>query len=182
MLNSKTKILLFGAGFWWFGEGMLGPLFAVFTQRVGGNVLDITWAWATYLLITGVAMIVVGKISDDKVDKEKLMLLGYILNAVFTFSYLLVNSTAALFVVQAGLGIAVALAGPTWSALYAKYEDKKHDGLTWALADADFRFTTGLAIIIGGLIVSYFSFQALFIIMGIIQTLATIQQARILRG
>jgi hypothetical protein len=43
---SKKRLLLWISNLWSFGEGMLGPLFAVFAQHVGGNVLDITWAWA----------------------------------------------------------------------------------------------------------------------------------------
>lgn len=31
------------------GEGMPDPLFAVFAQRIGGKILDITWAWAIQL-------------------------------------------------------------------------------------------------------------------------------------
>ena len=29
-----------GANIWYFGEGMMGPLFAVFTDRVGGDTLS----------------------------------------------------------------------------------------------------------------------------------------------
>ncbi|MEA2006933.1 MAG: hypothetical protein U9O20_02115 [Patescibacteria group bacterium] len=41
MLKKKEKILLFGNNLWSLGEGMPGPLFAVFSQRLGGNILDI---------------------------------------------------------------------------------------------------------------------------------------------
>jgi len=46
MLNHKERSLLYGANFWYFSEGLLGPLFAVFAERIGGDVLDIAWAWA----------------------------------------------------------------------------------------------------------------------------------------
>ena len=167
-LNIKEKILLRGASLWYLGEGMLGPLFAVFANRVGGSVLEITWAWAIYLIITGIFSIGVGEIAD-KYSKEKLMVFGYGLNALFTFSYLLVETPFQLFLVQAGLGLASAIASPTWSALYAEHEDRRHAGFTWGLADGDFKLVTGFAIIIGGLIVNYYSFQTLFITMGIIQ-------------
>lgn len=42
----KEWILLWSSNLWALGEGMLGPLFAVFAQRIGGNILDITWAWS----------------------------------------------------------------------------------------------------------------------------------------
>jgi predicted MFS family arabinose efflux permease len=181
MLRRNERILLLASDLWFFGEGLLGPLFAVFTQRIGGNVLDITWAWAVYLLVSGALVLVVGKISDHRFDKAKLMVLGYAINALFTFGYLLVSSPLQLLIVQAGLGVGSALAYPTWEALYAKYEDKKEDGWIWGLADGGSKIFTGIGMIVGGFIVTYGSFAILFWIMGIVQTIATIYQARILK-
>jgi MFS family permease len=181
MLKKKERILLHITYMWYFAIGLLGPLFAVFAEKVGGDILDISWAWATYLIVTGLLIIVVGKISDKFVSKEKLMIFGYALNAIFTFSYLFVSSPFHLIIVEVGLGIASALAWPTWDALYAKYEDKKHDGYTWGLAAGGEFLMSGVAMIFGGLIVTYFSFNVLFIVMGLIQTIATIYQAQMLR-
>jgi len=180
VLNKYLKILLYGGNIWYFGEGMLGPIFAIFAERIGGNILDITWAWAIYLIIAGFLYVIIGKITDAHDNKEIIMVLGYALNALFTFGYLLVSAPWHLFIVQAGLGIAAAMATPTWEALYAKHEDKKHDGFQWGLVGGAANITTGLAIIAGGYIISYFSFTALFIIMGSVQVIATIYQARIL--
>jgi MFS family permease len=181
MINKKIKILLYGGSLWYLGEGMLGPLFAVFTQRIGGDILVISWAWAAYLIVTGLLTILVGKWSDRYYSKEKLMIVGYALNALFTFAYLLVNSPASLLLVQIGLGIASAFAVPTWEALYARHEDKKHDGLEWGLSGAAARIIPGIAILIGGFVVTYYSFTMLFIIMGSMQVIATIYQAKILQ-
>lgn len=159
---------------------MLGPLFAVFTERIGGDVFDITWAWATYLMVTGILYIVVGKIIDGKDSKAKVMVIGYALNALVTFGYLFVSTRWHLLLVQVGLGVAAALASPAWNALYAKHKDKKHDVFEWGLAGGEANIITGIAIIIGGLVVSYFSFAALFVAIGIIQVIATIYQAQIL--
>lgn len=124
--KKKEKILLYGSNWWYFGAGMLGPLFAVFAERIGGDILDIAWVWAVYLVVSGTLIVFIGKISDKKISKEKLMIGGFALNTIFTFAYVLVSSQLGLFIVQAGLGVAHALATPTWSALYAKYEDKRH--------------------------------------------------------
>ena len=160
---------------------MLGPLFAVFAERIGGTILDISWAWSIYLVVTGILIMVVGKISDVKVSKEKLMMAGYALNAVLTFGYLFVSTPLHLFFIQAGLGVAAALSSATWSALYAKYGDPQKAGYMWGLAGGQAQLTTGIAIIVGGFIVNHFSFTVLFITMGIINVGAMIYQAQILR-
>ena len=179
-MNSKEKILLFSNNLWNFADGMFGPLFAIFTERVGGNILHVTWAWATYLIVTGIFVIIIGRYSDHH-SREKIMISGYALTALFTFGYLLVETPLHLFVIQAGLGFALALANPTWFALYGKYSDKKSPGLTWGLADGGAKIFTGVAIIVGGIIVTTLSFDALFIAMGTIHTLSTLYQASILR-
>ncbi len=178
-IRREEKILLLGASFWWLGEGLFGPLFAVFAGRVGGNVLDVSWAWAIYLLVTGGLEIYIGQISD-RIGHAKLMVAGWVLNAIFTFSYLLIHTPRGLFIVQAGLGVALALADPTWDALYAKYEGGAKRGFLWGLEHGVEELITGASIFIGGMIVSYFSFTALFIVMGVIQTIGTIYVARIL--
>ncbi len=178
-LHSKERILLMGSNIWNFADGMLGPLFAVFTAKVGGDVLEITWAWAIYLFVTGFMVIIFGKVSD-KYSKEKLMVAGYALTAIFTFSYIFVQNPLHLFLVQAGLGIALALCNPTWMALYDKYSDESNDGYIWGLADGQTKMITALSIVLGGMIVNFFSFTVLFLIMGTIQVFATVYQAQIL--
>ena len=180
MLDTKEKILLRSTYLWYFAAGMLGPLFAVFAEKIGGDILDLSWAWATYLIVSGILIIVIGKISDSFLTKEKLMIAGYALNTVFTFGYLLVSSPFHLFIIEAGLGLASALAWPTWDALYAKYENKDHDGYAWGLAAGGEFLMGGIGLIAGGFIVSYFSFSTLFITMGFIQLAATLYQSKIL--
>lgn len=174
MFNKKIRALLYADIAWFFGEGLFGPLFAIFAERLGGDVLEISWAWAAYLICMGVSMVIVGKISDKKISKKKLLFWGYTLNALLTFGYLLVSGPYGLLFIQAGLGIATALATPTWNSLYAENENKKKAGLEWGMADGLSQVFAGAAIIIGGLVITYFSFSLLFIIMGIIQTIAVI--------
>ncbi len=180
-MNQKEKVLLYADNLWYLGEGMLGPLFAVFAESVGGSVLDITWAWATYLAVTGIFIMIFGRMSDGTRLKEKMLVAGYALNAVLTFGYLFVSTPTQLLLVQAGLGLAVAMATPTWNALYAKYQDRRHNGYLWGLADGQANLVTAAALVMGGMIINYFSFRALFVVMGCVQIVATAYTARLLR-
>ncbi|TSC56456.1 MAG: major facilitator superfamily protein [Parcubacteria group bacterium Gr01-1014_18] len=180
LMHPKAKILLYSSNLWNFADGMLGPLFAVFAEKIGGDILDVTWAWAIYLIITGVFVILVGKYSDYY-SKEKIMIAGYALTALCTFSYIFVETPLHLFIVQAILGLAVALCNPTWYALYSKYSPKD-SGFTWGLADGQAKILIGLAILAGGFIVENYSFDTLFIIMGTLQVAATLYQIKILNN
>ncbi len=181
MLNAKVKILLYANNIWMLGEGLFGPLYAVFTAQIGGSVLDITWAWAVYLVVTGVSIVFVGAISDRPGIKRKLLVAGYGLNALCTFAYLWVDVPWKLFVVEGGLGLAAALATPTWYALYSTYQPKNERGFSWGLAQGQSKILLAISMVIGGFVVSYASFELLFISMGAIQVIALIIQAQIFR-
>ncbi len=175
-LTKTARILLIGANIWYFGEGMMGPLFAVFAEKVGGDILDITWAWSTYLVITGLLYILIGKLLNNKADKMKIkvMIAGYVLNALFTFGYLFVGSPWQLFLVQAGLGVAEAMGTPAWDALYADSLTDEMDTYAWGLSTGQSQIVTGLAFGLGGLITHFISFEALFVTMGAIQLIAAL--------
>lgn len=180
MLSKGTKILLIGGGLWYFGEGMFGPLLAVFTEQVGGDIFNISWAWSVYLFVYGMLSILIGYYSDKLFDKGVLMVIGYAVNAVFTFGYLFVHDPTSLLFVQAGLGLAAALATPTWNALFDELSASNVDGFAWGMSEAVASMVTGFSILLGSYIISIASFNTLFIIMGSIQVVATVYQTRIL--
>lgn len=181
-LSRVTKILLISANIWYFGEGMLGPLFAVFAEKVGGDILDITWAWSTYLVVTGLVYIITGKLLNKKPYKARVMVFGYAINAIFTFGYVFVRSPMQLFFIQAGLGVAEAIGTPAWDALFAKNLSQEHDSYGWGLSTGQSQIVTGISFGIGGLITHFMSFEVLFITMGCVQILATLMASRLLNA
>jgi predicted MFS family arabinose efflux permease len=86
-----------------------------------------------------------------------------------------------LLIVQAGIGIAIALSNPTYFALLAKNSSSESDGALWGWADGRDKIATGLAVFAGGLIVSQAGFQTLFVIMGILQLFAVLYLAQLFR-
>lgn len=172
-MSKSARILIWSSNFWNFADGLLGPLFAVFAQNVGGNVLDIAWAWGVYLIVTGVFIVIVGYVSD-RIPKLPILFAGYILTAILTFGYLFVTTPSQLLLLQAAMGIALALTNPTYMSLLGRFSrEGGKEGTTWGWADGRDKIATGLAVFAGGLIVSTWSFEALFLIMGTLQLVAT---------
>lgn len=179
-LNKTTKILLIASSLWYFGEGLFGPLFAVYAEKIGGDLLDITWAWAFYLITTGVFYFLIGKFYNNSAYKKHVMIVGYALNALLTFCYMFVSNPTQLFLLQIGLGMAEALSAPIWDSLFASNLEDTENTFHWSLATGHTHFVSGIAIAIGGLIANYISFNALFLTMGIIQLIATVVQMKLL--
>jgi len=178
-MTRSMKLLLLASSLWYFSEGLLGPLFAVFSEQIGGDVFDITAAWAAYLIVCGIAYPVFGRLVNRSRWKFRSIAIGYALNTVFTFSYLLVTNTQRLLIVQIGLGIAEAMSTPSWDAFFASQLNEKDDTFAWGIASGHTQFISGVAILIGGLIAKLISFQALFITMGTISLIATAVQVRL---
>ena len=178
MFNKKERTLLFANNLWYLSEGMLGPLFGVFCEKFHSSPLDISWIWSAYLVSVGIVIIGLGYLSDF-INKEKLLVVGYGLQAFFTFGYLLVDTKMQLALLQIGLGLSGGISSTTWYVLYARYEDRTREGLTWGLANGLSSIYTGVAMLCGGLIVAMTSFDVIFIIMGITQLIATLYVSKI---
>jgi hypothetical protein len=179
-LNVTQRLLLLASACWFFGEGLLGPLFAVYAEKVGGDLLDITSAWALFLITSGILYIVFGKLFRNSTRKKEIMVVGYALNTIFTFCYLLVENSHQLMLLQIGLAIAEAISSPLWDALFAKEMEQTDDVFFWSIAGGHTHLVSGIAIAVGGAIAYYVSFNALFVIMGSIQAIATVIQWRLL--
>ncbi len=179
MFNKRERILLVANNLWFLSEGMLGPLFGVYCSKFNSSPLDISWVWAIYLISVGVVVIGLGYFSDF-LNKEKLLIAGYALQALFIFSYVFVSTKNQLALLQIGLGFSGGLSTTTWYALYARFEDKTHEGLTWGLANGLAGIYNGIALLCGGLIIAYTSFECLFTVMGLIQLIATLYVAKII--
>ena len=180
-LSKTSRTLLWSANIWYFGEGMIGPLYAIFSEKVGGDILDITWAWSAYLVCTGICYILFGRIFNRKKYKVEMMVFGYSLNALLTFGYLLVDNPMKLFMVQVGLGIAEAIGTPLWDTLYASSLHEENDTYAWGLSTGQSQIVSGLAFGLGGLLTYYFSFTVLFIVMGVVQLLAAATASQLLK-
>ncbi len=178
-MNRTVRLLLIASSLWYLSEGLLGPLFAVFAQRIGGDVFDITSAWAAYLIVCGLAYPIVGRLVNQSRWKFRVITVGYAMHTVCTFCYLFVHTPQQLLVVQVGLGLAEAISTPSWDAYFASELTERDDTFAWGIASGHTQIVSGIAIAIGGMIAKWGSFQALFITMGCISLLATLVQAQI---
>jgi MFS family permease len=181
--NPLARFLLVSSSLWFLGEGMLGPLFAVFSEEIGGDVLDIASLWAAFLITSGVCTATIGAWADRRGRHEVFSVVGYTANAVITFGYLLVEAPWQLAIVQVGLGVASSLATPTWQVLFVRSISAQPDrqGFWLGLSSGQEEIATGIAALIGGLIVTAVGFRWLFVVMGVVQLIAAAIQLVALR-
>ena len=66
------KLLLLADGWVSLALGMLGPIYALFVQDIGGDLLDASTAYFIFMITTGLAIFLISKWEDKAKHKEKL--------------------------------------------------------------------------------------------------------------
>jgi DHA1 family bicyclomycin/chloramphenicol resistance-like MFS transporter len=164
-MKKDLRVLLAASMFSNFAFGLFGPLYAVFAQMVGGDILAVSGAWAVFALVTGLLTIVFGKLGAMKVSKKAMVTIGYFVFGLGYLGYFFVEDTLGLFLVQVILGIGTAVIEPAWNAIYSISLEKGKESYQWSIWSGIVSIVVAVAAISGGFIVSIFGFKALFLIM-----------------
>ncbi len=163
--NRALRILLITNGLILIANAMLGPIYALFVEKIGGDLLDASLTVAVFAVAAGLASLVSGHYSDRIKENELIIVLGYILIGIGYLLYMFVSSIWFLFLVMAIIGIGEAIYSPAFDSLYTKHIDNHQAGLEWGAWETMNYFIYGLGAVIGGLLVSIFGFELLFFIM-----------------
>lgn len=180
-MKRGLRVLLFSDSFINLALGMIGPIYAIFVEEIGGDMLNASWAYFAYMFSAGFVMYIISKWEDKVKHKESLIVLGYVLTNVGCFSYIFVSNQAMLLMTQIILGISMAVLDPAFDSVYAHYTSKKEEASDWGIWEAMNYIVTALAAIIGGYIASEFGFRILFIVMFIFSLAGTMQSFAMLK-
>ena len=99
-MKNILKILLWSSFLINLSAGLLGPIYAIFVENIGGNLLTAGSAYATFSISSGILIYFLGKWEDKLKHQERILLLGRFLTILRTAGYLLVQSPIHLFGVQ----------------------------------------------------------------------------------
>lgn len=166
LILTDALILIAGA--------MLGPIYALFVKGIGGNLLDASLTGGVFALAAGLTTLM-SSIYTDKVKNKKLILVtGYIFIGIGFIMYLFVKSIWSLLLVQMWIGFSEAMYYPAFDVIYSHHLDKRKEAREWGAWEAMSYFTAAFGALIGGIIVTYLGFNAIFIMMGTLCILSAI--------
>lgn len=154
--------------------GLLGPIYAIYVERIGGSILEASGTYAIFALIHGLLVMRLGKLTDRVKEQKYFMVAGFLISGIGFLGYLFVKNLPQLVLVQAILGIAMAIMTPANYALYTKNLDRGKFAAQWGTMEGIYYITQGLTAFAGGIIASYIGFQAIFIFMAGVSFLAGI--------
>lgn len=163
--NKALRILLSTNAMILTAAAMLGPIYALFVEQVGGSLMDASIAGTIFALVGGLTTLVSGKYSDKIQENELIIVLGYTIMGIGFLLYYWVGSIGFLFLVQAIIGLGEAIYAPAFDAVYTKHIDGHKSGTQWGAWESISYFTNALGALLGGIMVTLFGFQSIFIAM-----------------
>ena len=144
---------------------MLAPIYALYVEKIGGDLLDASLTGAIFALASGITTLVAGRYSDKIKENELIVVFGYFMMGIGFLLYIFVNSIMFLFLVQVLIGFSEAIYSPSFDALYSKHLSWRKAGRQWGAWESMNYFTIAIGAGIGGLLVSLFGFTLIFILM-----------------
>ena len=164
-MRRELKVLLVADAMLLLAMEMFGPLYAVFVQEIGGDLLTAGWAYATFSFTGGVVILILSRLVGDIRGREFLVPLGYAICSLGILGYLFVTRPVHLFAVQVVMGLALAVLTPACDALYSRYLDEDRAVYQCGLEEAQDYIVPAFAAALGGAIAKFFGFQVLFLAM-----------------
>jgi len=166
--NKAIRILLVTNGLTLVAGAMLGPIYALFVEEIGGSLLDASYAFGVFAFVAGIVTLISGNYADRIKENELILVAGYAIMGIGFLGYIFVNSIFLLLVVQAIIGLGEAIYGPAFDVIYSKHLDRGKAGREWGAWEAINYFTASFGAVAGGVIVTLFGFNVIFVVMGLL--------------
>ena len=166
--NRSIRILIASHAMVLVAAGMLVPIYALFVEKIGGDLLDASLAFGVFTLVAGITTLISGRYSDELKETELILATGYVVTGIGFFSYILVDSIFSLLVVQVIIGIGQAIYWPSFDTIYSQHLDKGKVGREWGAFEGMTYFVAAIGATVGGLVVTKFGFNTMFTLMGLL--------------
>ena len=167
-LNKSLWILVTTNTIMVFVIGLFAPFYAIFVQKIGGSLVFAGLSWAVLSIVSGVLILLFTKWELKVKEQELMIALGYLIRGAVFLSYAFMTSMPQLIFTQVLWGIAAAIGMPAFDALYSLHTDRDVSIAQWGGWEGIAAIASGVAALIGGIIIEAFGYSAIFIIMSLV--------------
>lgn len=164
-INKPLKALLFISGLFMFAFGMFSPIYALFVERIGGDITTASNAWAVFLMTAGVLTFLTGKFENKLKETELAIAWSQVVIGLAYVMYCFTEEAAMLYLTQMVMGIGAAIFWPAFHSIYGKHTDGDQAAWQWSFYDALAYIVPAASAVIGGVLVKTYGFDMIFVIM-----------------
>jgi MFS family permease len=178
-INRVVKLLIASDFVIYASFGFVIPIFAIFiTDHIkGGNLAVVGFAAAIYWILKSLLQIPFARLLDKyrgEKDDFYFLVIGSFIAALVPFGYLISQLPWHIYTLQVIYAVGMAMAYPAWCAIFTRHIDKGREAFEWGLDSTALGLGAGITGAVGGVLATYFGFNALFILMGILLLLGTV--------
>ena len=165
-LNKIIQYLVLSDLVFYSGWGLISPVFAIFLVQniLGGTAFVVGMAAGINLIVRSILRVPFG-IWADKGQRISyhLMLWGLLLSALVPIGYIYSTTPMDIYILQAIFGATLAMSTAGWTALFARHLDKGKESTEFGVDAVAVGLGPGITAILGGMALTYFSFNFVFI-------------------
>jgi predicted MFS family arabinose efflux permease len=161
--NRSLRILIVVNTTMVFVLGLFAPFYAVFVQNLGGNIAFAGFSWAIFAIVAGILTLLFGNWQLKVKEQELLLALGYLIRGAVFLSYAFMGSISQLIFTQILWGVGAALGTPAFDAVYSAHTSKEDSIVQWGQWEGIASIATGVAAIIGGILIQSIGYPYLFL-------------------
>ncbi len=167
-INKVVKVMVFSDLFLNSGWGLVSPILAIYILGTieGGNVQVAGIAMGVYWLGKSILQIPIAHYLDKnhgEKDDYYALIGGTILASLTPLGFIFATVPWHIYVLQGIHALGMAMAIPSWSAIFTRHIEKKREAFCWSLDSSALGLGGGVAAILGGTIARIFGFIPLFI-------------------
>ena len=170
-LNRSLRVLLVTNSVLVFILGLFMPFYAVFIQKIGGNIAFAGLSWGLFLIVSGVLTFWFSDMQIHIKEPELILALSYFLRGVVFASYAFMSNWQQLVITQILWGVSAAMGNPVFDGTYAKHTSRENSISQWGSWEGFASIASGLAALVGGVLIQSFGFVSIFFVMSVISFL-----------
>jgi hypothetical protein len=118
-LSRQARLLLRISFLVTFAESLLVPIYAAFTEKVGGSILDAGIAFGVFSMATGAIVLLLGTSAVFQRLTRVFLAIGLWASTCCDVGYIFVHNKWQLFGVQIVAGLATGLIEPAWDSVFS---------------------------------------------------------------
>ena len=173
--GSKTQTILISLlTFYTLGGNVLTPLWAHFTEHLGGDVRSAGIAVAIFFFSFGISTSIFS-FMETKYHYYKLYIsFSYFILILISIAYFIIDTVNELYFIQTAVGIACALQAPAFDTIFGNGLKKGEEAKGWGLYGAVECSGIGASAFFAAQLVHYHGYPAIFSFMVLMNTFAFI--------
>ncbi len=164
-LNKIIKYLILSDLIFYTGWGLISPIFAIFIKDMilNGTAFVIGLASGINLITRSLLRVPFGVYSDKSAKKAYgFMFFGLLISALIPIGYAYSSTPMHIYILQAILGASLSMSTAGWTCIYSRNLDRGKESTEWGVDAVAVGIGPGIAGIVGGLAVTYFSYTSVF--------------------